>query len=80
MNINMIMECNQYDWLIQSQDFAFSLQAVEISRPDYEPTDMDILYAEGITSSNSVASLEFSCLRLEQDSMMDTEQRNPMTR
>lgn len=37
-----------------------SVQAVEISRPDYELSDMDILYAEGITSSNSLTSMEFS--------------------
>ncbi|XP_048424605.1 extra-large guanine nucleotide-binding protein 1-like isoform X1 [Pyrus x bretschneideri] len=34
-------------------------RAVEISRTDYEPSDMDILYAEGITSSNSLTSMEF---------------------
>ncbi|KAM1151938.1 hypothetical protein EV1_034255 [Malus domestica] len=38
----------------------FLNRAVEISRTDYEPTDMDILYAEGITSSNSLTSMEFS--------------------
>ncbi|MEI4872781.1 hypothetical protein Q8G47_29060, partial [Klebsiella pneumoniae] len=35
-------------------------KAVEISQTDYEPSDMDILYAEGITSSNGVACVEFS--------------------
>lgn len=35
-------------------------QAVEISREDYVPSDMDILYAEGITTSNGLACTEFS--------------------
>ncbi|CAN1190960.1 Extra-large guanine nucleotide-binding protein 1 [Linum perenne] len=38
----------------------FLERAVEILAPDYEPSDLDILYAEGVTSSNGVASLDFS--------------------
>lgn len=38
----------------------FLLKAVEIARPDYEPSDMDILYADGITSSNGISCMEFS--------------------
>lgn len=53
-----------------------SWQAIEISRTDYEPSDTDILYAEGITSSNSVASLEFSCPKLERDSIVDSPIRH----
>ncbi|KAF7840896.1 extra-large guanine nucleotide-binding protein 1-like [Senna tora] len=38
----------------------FLARAVEICKTDYEPSDMDILYSEGITISNSLASMEFS--------------------
>lgn len=36
------------------------VQAIQILRTDYEPSDLDILYAEGVTSSNGLASVEFS--------------------
>ncbi|EXB63645.1 Guanine nucleotide-binding protein alpha-1 subunit [Morus notabilis] len=59
----------------------FLNRAIEISRTDYEPSDTDILYAEGITSSNSVASVEFSCPKLEQDSIVDSPiRRDPKMR
>jgi hypothetical protein len=47
--------------------YVFQMQAVEISRTDYEPSDMDILYADGITSSNSLTSMEFSFPKSTQD-------------
>lgn len=38
----------------------FLERAVDILQPDYEPSDLDILYAEGVTSSNGIACVEFS--------------------
>lgn len=36
------------------------MQAVDISRVEYEPSDLDILYAEGIASSNGLACTAFT--------------------
>nr|GMD05078.1 extra-large guanine nucleotide-binding protein 1-like [Ipomoea batatas] len=51
-------------------------RAVEISRADYEPSPMDILYAEGSTSANGVASMEFSFSKVSQDSYMEPADQN----
>lgn len=39
--------------------FPLCFQVVEILRSDYEPIDLDILYAEGVTSSNGLACVDF---------------------
>lgn len=42
-------------------------QAVDISLTEYELSDMDILYADGITSSDGLASTDFSFPQLALD-------------
>ena len=39
--------------------FSVIPQAVHISRAGYEPSQLDILYAEGITSSNGLTYTDF---------------------
>lgn len=54
----------------------FSLQAVDILRTDYEPSDLDILYAEGVTSSNGLACLDFSYPQSGSDDKFDTDDKH----
>ncbi|KAL3618796.1 Extra-large guanine nucleotide-binding protein 2 [Castilleja foliolosa] len=51
-------------------------RAVEISRTDYEPSEMDILYAEGVTSSNAVVSMEFYFPEPSRDGYMESSNYN----
>lgn len=60
--------------------FDFS-KDVEISRIKYKPSGMDILYAEGITSLNGIASMEFSFPISSQDTYMESDdQSDPLLR
>lgn len=50
----------------------FLERAVKILRTDYEPSDLDILYAEGVTSSNGLACVEFSFPQSAPEETVDT--------
>lgn len=47
-------------------------QAVDILRTDYVPSDVDILYAEGVTSTNGLACLDFSFPQAATDENVDS--------
>ncbi|KAJ1410446.1 P-loop containing nucleoside triphosphate hydrolase [Sesbania bispinosa] len=69
--IKMLPRCASY----------FLERALEISKIDYEPLDMDILYAEGITLSNSLTSMEFSFpVSGDEDSLDPVYQHDPSLR
>lgn len=50
----------------------FLERAVNILRTDYEPSNLDILYAEGVTSSNGLACVDFSFPDSAPDDDIDT--------
>ncbi|XP_050205371.1 extra-large guanine nucleotide-binding protein 1 [Mercurialis annua] len=54
----------------------FLERAVDILRPDYEPSDLDILYAEGVTSSNGLACLDFSYPQSASDDKFETDDQH----
>ncbi|XP_071735141.1 extra-large guanine nucleotide-binding protein 1-like [Rutidosis leptorrhynchoides] len=59
----------------------FLEQAVTISRADYTPSDVDILYAEHVTSSNGLSSVDFSFPQLPDDESNDiTDQHSSILR
>ncbi|XP_057533882.1 extra-large guanine nucleotide-binding protein 1-like [Amaranthus tricolor] len=55
-------------------------RAVEIAQVDYEPSDTDIMYAEGITSYSSLASMDFSFPQRRDDDRDSAQQQDPITR
>lgn len=53
--------CRRSELEMLSSDSSYFLErAVDILKADYEPSDLDILYAEGVTSSNGLACVDFS--------------------
>lgn len=50
-----------------------SPQAIDILRTDYNPSDLDILYAEGVTSSNGLAHFEFTFPQSAHDDNTNTD-------
>ncbi|KAL6222505.1 hypothetical protein ACLB2K_005897 [Fragaria x ananassa] len=59
----------------------FIERAVDILRVDYEPSDLDILYAEGVTSSNGLACVEFSFPQsASEDSIDNIDQQDSLFR
>lgn len=55
------------------------MQAVEISKVDYEPTDMDIMYAEGVTLSNCLTSVEFSFPKTSREDSLDVDYQHDLS-
>ncbi|XP_042020677.1 extra-large guanine nucleotide-binding protein 1-like [Salvia splendens] len=58
----------------------FLEQAVEILKPDYKPSDVDILYAEHVTSSNGLECVDFSFPEPVYDGDDSGDLRDPLLR
>ncbi|XP_051118509.1 extra-large guanine nucleotide-binding protein 1 [Andrographis paniculata] len=59
----------------------FLERAVEILKPDYKPSDLDILYAEHVTSSNGLSCMDFSFPQSAYDDDADTaDLQDPLLR
>ncbi|GAB2224835.1 hypothetical protein Drorol1_Dr00005612 [Drosera rotundifolia] len=57
-------------------------RAVDISKADYDPSDTDILYADGVTSSDGLTEIEFSFHRtpMESEFLYSDEKEEPVER
>ncbi|KAH9656473.1 Extra-large guanine nucleotide-binding protein 1 [Citrus sinensis] len=67
---------NELDMLPRHATY-FLERAVEISKTGYEPSDMDILYAEEITSTNGLLSMLFSLPeQTQENSISDSSDQN----
>ncbi|KAK2981013.1 hypothetical protein RJ640_012172 [Escallonia rubra] len=58
----------------------FLERAVDILRPDYIPSNVDILYAEGITSSNGLACVDFTFPQPASDDVDSADQHDSLLR
>ncbi|CAO2830606.1 unnamed protein product [Amaranthus hypochondriacus] len=58
----------------------FLERVVDILQPNYEPSNLDILYAEGVISSNGLACVEFSFPRSVDDDIDATDQQGSLPR
>ncbi|XP_047149097.1 extra-large guanine nucleotide-binding protein 1-like isoform X1 [Vigna umbellata] len=63
---------NELEMLPRSANY-FLDRAVEISKTDYKPSDMDILYAEGISLPKSLTAMEFSFPKLSSEDSLHAD-------
>lgn len=62
--------------MLPSVAMYFLERTTDILRPDYEPSDMDILYAEGVTASNGLSCVDFSFPQFGPDDNNDSADQN----